>query len=68
MNKIQHVLAAGFFSATCAGVAMGGLACDRQEGPIEEMGESVDDAADEVEDAVDDAADETEDAADDATR
>ncbi len=55
MNKMQRALAAGFCSVVFVGAALGGVACDRQEGPLEEMGESLDDAADEVEDSVDDA-------------
>lgn len=55
MNTIQRAFTAVFFAAATASSALAGLACDRQEGPLEEMGESVDDAADEAEDAVDDA-------------
>jgi hypothetical protein len=55
MNTIQRAFAAVLLSAATAGFALGGLACDRQEGPFEEAGESIDDAADEAEDAVDDA-------------
>ncbi|HEY8494832.1 MAG TPA: hypothetical protein VIN04_13155 [Myxococcota bacterium] len=32
----------------------GPLACDRKEGPMEEAGEALDDAADDVEDELDD--------------
>jgi len=55
MNKMQRALAAGFCSVVFVGAALGGVACDRQEGPLEEMGESLDDAGDEVKDSVDDA-------------
>ncbi len=55
MNMIQRALTVAFFSAASAGLVLGGLACDRQEGPLEEAGESLDDAADDVGDAADDA-------------
>lgn len=55
MNIIQRVLAAAVFSAVTAGFALGGLACDRQEGPLEEAGESIDEAAEDTADSVDDA-------------
>lgn len=54
MIKLQRALAAGFCWTVFAGAALGGVACDRQEGPMEEMGESIDDAADDIEDSVDD--------------
>ncbi len=54
MNKLQRALAAGLCSAAVVGSAMGGIACDGQ-GPLEEAGESLDDAADDTKDAVDDA-------------
>lgn len=38
--------------------------CDDNDEPMEEVGESIDDAADEVGDSFEDAADEVEDAAD----
>lgn len=38
--------------------------CDDHDEPMEEIGESIDDAADDVGDAVDDAADEVDDAID----
>ncbi len=43
------------------------LGCDRNEGPAEDMGESVDEAMDDAGDAMEDAGDEVEDAVDDAT-
>lgn len=54
MNTIQRFLTAAYFSAAAAGLVVGGVACDRQ-GPFEEAGESLDDAADDVGDAADDA-------------
>lgn len=39
--------------------------CDANDGPAEEMGESIDDAADDTRDAVDDAIDDMEDGIDD---
>jgi hypothetical protein len=56
MNTIQRLLTAAFFSVASAGLVVGGVACDRQEGPLEEAGEGLDDAADDVGDAADDAA------------
>lgn len=45
-------------------LGLGGLtACD--EGPAEDMGESIDDAADDAKDSAEEAADELEDAVDD---
>lgn len=41
--------------------------CDDNDGPVENMGESIDDAMDEAGDAIEDAADEVGDAVDDAT-
>lgn len=47
-------------------LALPGLTgCDANDGPAEEMGETLDDAADEAGDAMEDAADDMEDAADD---
>ena len=43
------------------------LGCDRNEGPAEEMGESIDEAVEDAEDAIEDAGDEIEDEVDDAT-
>jgi hypothetical protein len=43
------------------------LGCDRNEGPAEEMGESVDEAMDDAGDAMDEAGEEIEDVVDDAT-
>ena len=48
---------------TCGLVATG---CEDNDGPVENMGESIDDAADEAGDAMEDAADDVEDAVDDA--
>ena len=56
MNTIQRVLTAAALSVATAGFALGSLACDRQEGPLEEAGESIDDAVDDTADAVGDAA------------
>lgn len=42
------------------------VACDSNDGPAEEIGESMDDAADDVKDSMDDAADGVQDAAEDA--
>lgn len=39
-------------------------ACDTNEGPAEELGENLDNAAEETQDAVEDAGDEVEDAVD----
>ena len=44
-----------------------GLTGCEEKGPMEEMGESIDDAADDAGDAMEEAADDIEDAADDAT-
>jgi hypothetical protein len=41
--------------------------CADNDGPAEEVGESIDEAMDEAGDAIEDAADEVEDAVDDAT-
>lgn len=41
--------------------------CENNDGPAENVGESLDDAVDEAGDAIEDAADEVEDAVDDAT-
>lgn len=41
--------------------------CEDNRGPVEKVGESIDDAMDEAGDAIEDAADEIEDAVDDAT-
>jgi hypothetical protein len=41
--------------------------CEDNDGPMEEVGEGIDEAADEAGDAIEDAADEVEDAVDDAT-
>lgn len=59
-------LAAAALLASSAGVAVVATGCD--EGPAEEAGEAIDDAADNTADAVDDAADNVEDAVDDTTR
>ena len=50
MKKIGRLMAAAWM-----GIAVAGIACDRQEGPFEETGEAVDEAVDETEDALDDA-------------
>jgi hypothetical protein len=41
-----------------------GVACDRHEGPAEELGESIDDAVDDLKDSGEDLGDKLEDAAD----
>lgn len=41
-------------------------ACEREEGPMEEMGETLDDAVDDAQDKVEDMGDELEDAGDEA--
>lgn len=41
------------WTALAVGSAAGFVACDSDDGPVEKMGEAVDDAADEIEDAVD---------------
>jgi hypothetical protein len=43
------------------------LGCDRNEGPAEDMGESVDEAVEDAGDAMDEAGEEVEDEVDDAT-
>ena len=43
------------------------VACDQQEGPVEEAGEAVEEAGEEIEDAAEDAADEIDDAVDETT-
>lgn len=40
------------------------VACDRKEGPMEELGEDIDDAVDEIKDGGDDLGDKLEDAGD----
>lgn len=51
--------------ASLATAAMGLAACDTNDGPAEETGRAIDNAADDAADAVDDAADDLEDAAND---
>jgi len=46
MRKLQRMAAVAFTT-----LALAGVGCDRNEGPVEEAGEAVDDAVDEVEDA-----------------
>lgn len=41
--------------------------CEDNDGPVENIGEGIDDAVDDAADAIEDAADEVEDAVDDAT-
>jgi hypothetical protein len=43
------------------------LGCDRNEGPAEDMGESVDEAVEDAGDAMEEAGEEVEDEVDDAT-
>jgi hypothetical protein len=43
------------------------LGCDRNEGPAEDMGESVDEAVEDTGDAMEEAGEEVEDEVDDAT-
>jgi hypothetical protein len=52
LHRITALLGTAVLLAMLA--LSGGLACDRQEGPMEEAGEAVDDAADELEDEADD--------------
>lgn len=47
-------------------MAFGVVACDNDEGPAEEAGESVDNAMDDAGDAMDDAGEEIQDKAEDA--
>jgi hypothetical protein len=54
---------AGVASLAAAGLTL--AACDANDGPAEETGRAIDNAADDTADAVEDAADEVEDAADD---
>jgi len=59
-TRTLAMLSAFSLAATPAFVLVG---CD--EGPAEEVGESIDDAADDAGDAIDDAADDVDDAVDD---
>ena len=52
LHRITAVLGTAVLLAMLS--LSGGLACDRKEGPMEEAGEAVDDAADELEDEADD--------------
>lgn len=45
MRKLKRMAAVAFTTFALASVA-----CDRNEGPVEEAGEAVDDAVDEIED------------------
>lgn len=54
---------AGVLAISVAGLSL--AACDDNDSPAENIGESIDDAADDAGDAMDDAADEVDDAFDD---
>lgn len=45
MRKLMRIATVAFTT-----LALGSVACDRNEGPAEEAGEAVDEAADDVED------------------
>lgn len=60
LRTLRSILLASAAVLSCAVVLP---ACE-EEGPAEELGESIDDAADDVQDTVDDAADDVEDAVD----
>jgi hypothetical protein len=64
-TKINQVLLRLIAAAALGTAGLSLAACDANDGPAEEMGESLDNAADETGDAFDDAADSTEDAFDD---
>ena len=53
MLKIRFTRQIVLWSFLALGSAAGFVACDNDDGPMEKIGESVDDAADEIEDAVD---------------
>lgn len=62
VNKLNRTL----LILLAAGVLLFPLAaCEREEGPMEEMGESLDNAVDDLKDNTDDLGDNLEDAADD---
>jgi len=56
-----------FLGVTALGLGVASATGCEDDGPMENAGESVDDAADDAADAVDDAADNVDDAVDDAT-
>lgn len=60
LETLKWILAAGFLAATVT-------ACDRQEGPMEEAGESIDQAVEEAGDKTEDALERAGDAVEDAT-
>ena len=53
MLKLRLTRQIALFTMLALGSATGFVACDSDDGPVEEMGEAVDDAAEEIEDAVD---------------
>lgn len=55
------------FSIAALTVGLVTTGCVENDGPAENVGESIDDAVDEAGDAIEDAADEVEDAVEDAT-
>ena len=58
-RSLLVLLAAGFLLLPLA-------ACEKEQGPMEELGESLDDAVDEIKDSADDLGDDLEDAAEEA--
>ena len=61
-HKLQALLIAAVLGVSTLGLA----ACDSNEGPAEEAGESVDDAMDNAGDSMEDAGEDIQDAAEDA--
>ena len=60
--QLPQALKAILLASLLAGTAGSLVACDTNDGPVEELGESIDDAGDDIKDAAEDAADEVEDA------
>lgn len=51
--RVRNLIGSTLFGLLIALSGPALLACDRDEGPLEETGESIDDAADEAEDELD---------------
>lgn len=65
-SKLRSTLTTTFvLLLTVALTALPLVGCAEEQGPMEEMGEDLDEAVDDVQDAVEDAGDEIQDAADD---
>jgi hypothetical protein len=50
---LRKAMCAALTAAMLGAVSFGTTACERREGPGEELGEAIDDAGDDLEDAVD---------------